>query len=188
MNEISLPKELLLKADREEINRGKELSDIFEAYYKRVYNYIYYRVNDHHISEDLVSITFEKVIAKLHTYSDTKAPFEVWLFAIAKNTVNDYCRKNKSQKLISIDIFKELISKRKTPEEIILTAEANDKLLRALDTLTPRERNAIALKFGGNLKNKEVAKLLNITESNVGVLLYRSMKKLKKRIEGEGPI
>lgn len=186
LSEYVLNNESSIKIRKEDVYGQEEMNVcIFETYYKRVYNYIYYRVNNHHTSEDLVSITFEKVITKMDTYSEKKAPFEVWLFAIAKNTVNDYCRKYKTQKLISIDLFKELISKRKTPEEIILTAEINDKLLKALDILSPRERNIVALKFGGNLKNKEIAKLLNLTESNIGVILYRLMKKLKDKIERE---
>ena len=43
----------------------------------------------------------------------------------------------------------------------------------------------IALKFGANLKNVEVAEILNLTESNVGVILYRAMKRLKKELEKE---
>ncbi len=40
----------------------------------------------------------------------------------------------------------------------------------------------MALKFGADLKNTEIASLTGISESNVGVILYRSMKKLKAEI------
>lgn len=52
----------------------------------------------------------------------------------------------------------------------------------ALDTLSAKERNIVALKFGADLKNTEIASLTGISESNVGVILYRSMKKLKAEI------
>ncbi|MFD1909331.1 sigma-70 family RNA polymerase sigma factor [Paenibacillus rhizoplanae] len=52
----------------------------------------------------------------------------------------------------------------------------------ALDTLSPKERNLIALKFGADLKNTEIARITGISESNVGVILYRSMRKLKSEI------
>ncbi|KIE44613.1 RNA polymerase sigma factor, sigma-70 family protein [Clostridium argentinense CDC 2741] len=68
---------------------------------------------------------------------------------------------------------------------MVLTAEANNKLSKALNTLNTRERNIVALKFGANLKNKEIAEIVGITESNVGVILYRTMKKLKKKLERE---
>ncbi|MBB6214467.1 RNA polymerase sigma-70 factor (ECF subfamily) [Anaerosolibacter carboniphilus] len=164
----------------------EEAAYIFETYYKRVYNYIYYRVSCRYTAEDLASQVFEKIMLKINTYSGGKAPFEVWLFAIVRNVVNDYFRSQKKNKLFSIDTLKEFISREKTPETIIVAAETNDKLLQALDTLDVRERNMIALKFGADLKNREIAEVLDITESNVGVILYRAMRKLKKEIESEG--
>ncbi len=173
------------KKKKENIYTEQELTLIFQTYYKRVYNYIYYRVNSHHTTEDLASQVFEKIMRKISTYSEAKSPFEVWMFAIARNVVNDYFRSLKKYKLFSIDAIKGLASREKTPESIVVEVESNDKLLKALNILGKRERNIIALKFGANLKNKEIAKILDITESNVGVILYRTMKKLKKEIEGE---
>ena len=54
-----------------------------------------------------------------------------------------------------------------------------------MNILNERDRNIVSLKFGANLKNQEIAQILDITESNVGVILYRTMKKLKKKIEEE---
>jgi RNA polymerase sigma-70 factor (ECF subfamily) len=164
-------------------DKSYELSYIFETYYKRIYNYIYYRINCHYTAEDLTSQTFEKVMTKIHTYSGNKAPFEVWLFSIARNIVNDYFRNEKKHKFFTLDAIKELISRDKEPEDIVLDGEKNTNLLKALSILDSRERNIIAFKFGANLKNKEIAELLDITESNVAVILYRALKKLKKEIE-----
>lgn len=161
---------------------------IFATYYKRIYNYIYYRINSHHSAEDLTSQIFEKVMRRIDTYDKKKAPFEVWLFVIAKNVVNDYFRELKKNKFFSIDSIKELKSSKKSPEDITVTEETNEQLLKALKSLDMRERNIIALKFGANFKNVEVAEILNLTESNVGVILYRLMKKLKKELEREEQI
>ncbi|MFF2908660.1 sigma factor-like helix-turn-helix DNA-binding protein [Paenibacillus sp. NPDC057934] len=40
----------------------------------------------------------------------------------------------------------------------------------------------MALKFGAGLKNKEIASITGMSESNIGVILYRSMRKLKSEI------
>lgn len=170
---------------KEKVCEERDFEYIFETYYKRVYNYIYYRINCKCSAEDLTSQVFEKVMIKIDTYSEKKSPFETWLFSIARNTVNDYFRSLKRHKFFSLDSIKELISKEKTPEEILEVSETNDKLLEALQGLNSKERNIIALKFGGSLKNKEIAEILNITETNVGVMLYRSMKKLRAEMERE---
>lgn len=169
----------------EELCKKKDFTYIFETYYKRVYNFIYYRVNCHYTSEDLTSQVFEKVMVNIETYSKNKSPFEVWLFAISRNVVNDYFRSLKKHKTFSLDLIKEFVSRKQTPEDIVDIAETNDELLKALGVLNEREKSIVALKFGAELKNKEIATILNLTESNVGVILYRTMKRLKTQLEKE---
>lgn len=179
--DINLDKKAIETFDKEE-----EFSEIFRAYYKRVYNYIYYRVNCHYIAEDLTSEVFEAIMVKRHSYCEKKAPFEVWVFAIARNKVNDYFRALKRRNFFSLDAIKDFIAGEKTPENQAIQAEENRELFKALETLDKREKNVVALKFGAQLKNIEIAQILDITESNVGVILYRTMKKLKKEIESVG--
>lgn len=170
---------------KKEKDKEEEFTYIFEAYYKRVYNYIYYRVNCSYTTEDLTSQVFEKVLLKIDSYSESKAPLEVWIITIAKNAVNDYFRGLKKHKFFSLDTIMELVGREKNPEDILLIAETNDNLSQALNTLNKRERHIVALKFGANFKNKDIAEMLQVTESNVGVILYRTMKKLKNELEGE---
>lgn len=173
-------------SSKENVYTKESFGYIFESYYKRVYNYIYYRINCPLTAEDLTSQVFERAMINIDKYDQKKGPFEVWLFTLAKNIVRDYLRGLKKYGGLSfpLNIIMNLISKEKTPEDLFLTKESNEWLFKVLNTLDDRERNIISLKFGGNLKNTEIAKLLNITEGNVGVILYRSMKKLKKEIEG----
>lgn len=159
-----------------------EFAAVFETYYKRIFNYIAYRVSCRYTAEDLASQVFEKTLSKLPGYSPDKAPLEVWLFAIARNVVNDYYRGRARQRFFSLDSIRELVSGKKEPETLILGRERSDRLQVALDTLSPKERNLIALKFGADLKNTEIARITGISESNVGVILYRSMRKLKSEI------
>ncbi|AIQ39630.1 sigma-70 family RNA polymerase sigma factor [Paenibacillus sp. FSL R7-0297] len=159
-----------------------QFAAIFETYYKRIFNYIAYRVSCRYTAEDLASQVFEKTLSKLSGYSMEKAPLEVWLFAIARNVVNDYYRSRARHRFFSLDTLRELVSGKKEPEALILDSERSDRLNRALDTLSAKERNIIALKFGADLKNTEIARVTGISESNVGVILYRSMRKLKSEI------
>ena len=185
MQQIALINTADKKETKKSLNMEMDFTYIFETYYKRVYNYISYRVNSYHEAEDLTSQVFEKIMAKIDTYSEKKSPFEVWVFSIAKNVINDYFREIKKHNIFSIDSFKELASSKKSPEDIVETREINDELLKALKILDAKEINIIALKFGANLKNTEIAEVLNLTESNIGVILYRTLKKLRKEL-GEG--
>jgi len=55
-----------------------------------------------------------------------------------------------------------------------------DEVRRALAALDPRDRDLVALKFAGGLSNAELARVLSISESNVGTRLHRSLEKLRK--------
>lgn len=182
MQERALPHPFVKEKIQEKTDIDALFTTVFETFYKRIFNYIAYRVSSLHTAEDLTSLVFEKTLAKLATYSQEKAPLEVWLFAIARNVVNDHYRSLKRRSFFSLDAVKELVSTRKEPESLILQGERNSKLNDALNTLSSRERNIVALKFGANLKNTEIAQLTGITEGNIGIILYRTMKKLKTEI------
>lgn len=150
-----------------------------------MYNYYYYRVQNQHIAEDLTSQLFEKAMTKITSYSNEKGNFEVWLFAIARNVMNDYFRSQKKYPWTSIDHVIESICTESNPEQIIFQAEETKVLLELVKELKEKERNIIAYRFGANLKNKEIAELLGLGEKNVSVILSRTLKKLKMKLEEE---
>jgi DNA-directed RNA polymerase specialized sigma24 family protein len=54
----------------------------------------------------------------------------------------------------------------------------------ALERLAPGERELIALKFFAGLENREIARVLAISESNAGTKLHRAMTKLREACDG----
>lgn len=159
--------------------------EIYKTYYKRVYNYISYRINNHYDTEDLVSQVFERVIQKYGTYDPKRSAFEAWLIGIARNTVTDYLRTKKNFFNVSLDYVINFISGSSKPEEVVVSNENNASLIKALANLSERERNIVALKFAAELKNTDIAEVTGISVSNVGVILFRSLKKLRRELEEE---
>jgi len=164
---------------------SSELEDIFESNYKKVYNFISFRINNHHDTEELVSQVFEKVIIKYYMYDNTRSTMEAWVIGIAKNIVNDYFRVLKRRNLVSIDNVLNLICGRFQPSEIVVKNEENKELIKVLNTLTDKERTIVAMKFSTGLKNKEIAQIMNLSESNVGSILFRTLKKMRAKLESE---
>lgn len=159
---------------------------LFHAYYKRVYKYICYRINNHYAAEDICSHVFETVIAKYASYSPEKANFEVWLFAIARNAVNDYFRSRKRGFAFSLDAVLNAVLAKPSPEELVIRDDNHRALFTALAKLSDKERSIIAMKYGAGLKNSEIAALLGRSSSNIGVVLYRSLKKLHHELDAGG--
>ena len=107
---------------------------------------------------------------------------EAWIIGIAKNVVNDYSRKLKRRFFVPLDSLAEFLHSGDKPDDIVLKNEENQDLIKALNTLSEKERNIVAMKFAAQLKNKDIAKIMGLIESNAGVLLHRCIKKLRKEL------
>ena len=173
--------------DKNKINSTEvtvcEFTDIYKSYYKRVFKYICYRIDDQHMAEDLCSQVFEKVVEKYGSFSRNNMTLDGWIFAIARNTITDYYRNNKRRGFhFSLDYIIDMVCSKPSPDDMVLLEENNSYLFRALAHLKERDRSIISLKYGAELKNNEIAKLMGLSESNVSVILCRSLKKLQKNL------
>ena len=158
---------------------------IYRQYYKNVYNYIGFRINNHYDSEELASAVFENALRKFHTYKPESSPVEAWLIGIAKNVVSDYFRKKKRKHFVPLDEIMKLVSLYRQPEDVAVKNEENRALIKAMAKLKEKERNILSMKFATDLKNKEIAGILGISESNVSVIVHRSIGKLKNYLDKE---
>ncbi len=159
--------------------------DIYDMQYKRVYNYISYRINNHTDTEDLVSLVFLKVIEKYDRFDPKRASLSTWIISIARNTVSDYFRAKCQNSPIDFDSAELYLSSDDALDNILVKNEQNLTLIEALNTLNARERNLIALKYGAELSNKEIAQVMALSEVNVGVIMFRSLKKLRAYFKKE---
>lgn len=159
-------------------------SRIYNEYYIKLYKYTLFRVADQYVAEDLVSEIFVKVLDKYNTYNPTKGKFSTWVFAIANNTIINYYKKFNRNKVVDW----EQVDSQYRLEDLIIEQELKEILLKAILGLDERQRSIIALKFGANMKNREIAQMLNLTESNVGTILYRSLKHLRDNLKKQGVI
>jgi len=172
---------------QEASNKLAIFTDIFDSYYPRVYNYIRYRLPNIEEAEELTSQVFEQVVKKYATFDEERGPIEVWLLAIAQHTVIDYYRYRKRRQWWPLDQAEKVPSLVPGPDELAIQEEERTRLLQALQTLGERERNIIAMKFAGGLKNRDIARLTGISESNIGVIIHRSLHKLHDILkEGAG--
>lgn len=155
--------------------------DIFEKYFDKVYKFINIKTLNHMDAEDIALLVFEKVHANLDSYSSSKANFETWLFTIVRNEVASFYRKKQVQ-TVSMDAAGPLTDGGQSPEKIAELADINSDLRLALAKLNDKERTIIAYKYGAGMKNTDIGDLFNISAANVGVVLFRALKKLKKEL------
>lgn len=175
-----LPDELALVAQA--AAEPAAFAAIYDHYFPRVYNYVRYRVGDAATADDLTAQIFERVLVHIRGYRPERAPFAVWLFAIARNAVSDHLRAQRRQRWLSLEVLRDRASSDPEPEEVATHSETRAELLGAMARLRGRERDLIALKFATGLTNRRIAELTGLSESNVGVILYRAVRRLRAEL------
>ena len=71
-----------------------------------------------------------------------------------------------------------------TPEELAERSSDAARLSRLLQELPDREREVVALKYGAGLTNRAIARLMGLSETNVGTILHRTVRELRAGWEG----
>jgi RNA polymerase sigma-70 factor, ECF subfamily len=152
---------------------------LYDEYFPRVYNYARYRCGDAETADDLTAQTFERALAHLQTYDPQKAPFGAWLFGIARNLVNDHLRAARRRECLPLDTCAGHPAPVASPEEWLIQVEAQAELLAALAHLSERERDLLSLKFAAGLTNRRIAEITGLSDTNVGVIVYRALQHLR---------
>lgn len=158
-------------------------SELYKKYFPKLYKYTLYKVGDASVAEDLVSEVFEKMLLKYNTYNQEKGNFSTWLFTIANNIVINYHRKNGRK---TLPVCLEKVESKYRLEDLVIDRELKELLLKAIMCLDERQRNIVALKFGACLTNRQIARMMNLTESNAGTILYRTLRQLKDILKEQG--
>ncbi len=158
---------------------------VYDHYFPRVYNYVRYRVGDAETADDVTAQVFERVLVNIGKFRPERAPFAAWLFAIARNAVNDHLRAQRRHRWLSLEVLRDRASAEPRPEEVAIHNETRAELLAAVTRLSDRERDLIALKFAAGLTNRHVAELTGLGESNVGVILYRAVRWLRAELSAK---
>jgi RNA polymerase sigma-70 factor (ECF subfamily) len=183
MNDFSpaLPNELTLVTQASA--NAAAFAALYDHYFSRVYNYVRYRLQDADTADDITAQVFERALSSLGSYRPEKAPFSAWLFAIARNAINDYLRLQKRRRWLSLELLGNWSSSEPQPGDIVSDHELQDELLAAVARLGSRERDLIGLKFAGGLTNRRIAELTGLSENNVGIILYRAMQRLRTALK-----
>jgi RNA polymerase sigma-70 factor (ECF subfamily) len=152
---------------------------VYRTQMPRVYNFLRYRLQDEMLAQDLTAVTFEKAWRHRASYQPQTAAFNTWLFTIARNTATDYLRVNKDE----LPLLDTAVSDDPSPEEIVNHQQNLAVLRRILADLPQREQELIALKYGAELSNRQIAKQMGLSSVNVRIILYRTIRKIRPYLE-----
>ncbi len=167
---------------------SSQASDAFTAAYDEhvwgVYGFFGYRVASREEAEDLTQLTFERALNAWNRFDPERASARTWLLAIARNLLVDHYRRASADADPIGEQDAELGRLGSTPgPESQLGIEPD--LERAMEALSDRERELIAMRFGGELTGPEIAELTGLTLANVQQILSRALRRLRSELEPE---
>lgn len=154
---------------------------LYKKYFDRIFSFVYRQTDNADVAADLTSQTFLNSLKNVNKFTFRGVPVSAWFYKIASNEVNRYYRKNKQEKTFSLEEvrIRELYeqSNEGWSDDLI------DQLLNFLTELSPEMLEVLNLRFFEDKDFKEIAFILDITESGAKMRTYRALDSLRKNFK-----
>lgn len=159
------------------------LAALYDHYEAKIYSYIYHRVGNQSVAQDLTSQVFLRVLESIQVERAWETSFSGWLYRIAHNLVIDYYRRRGRTAQVSLDDMTEIQSRTESPESAAERALAAERLRTAINRLTEEQAQVVTLRFLEGLSITEVADNMGKTEGAIKALQYRAVSSLRRIME-----
>jgi RNA polymerase sigma-70 factor (ECF subfamily) len=172
-----LDEQMIIEAAKQNPER---FGPIYDKYYKQIFGYVYQRMDCKDTAFDVTAQVFLKALTNLNRYEYKGVPFASWLFRIAHSEVMQLFRDQKNKRAINADVgdLKNIYEEVQEP----FFEEYLPALQQMIKQLPEEDLQLIEMRFFEQRPFKEIAEILNITENNAKVRMYRVLERLKKTI------
>ncbi len=158
----------------------QRFAPLYDKYYKQIFNYVYQRMDSKDTAFDITGQVFLKALTNLERYQFKGVPFASWLYRIAHNEVMQLFRTQKDKKAINADISDLRFICEESEEPFF--EEYIPAIKKLISQLNEEDLQLVELRFFEKRPFKEIAEILEITEVNAKVKMYRLIEKLKKSL------
>lgn len=157
---------------------------LYDYYFPKIYNFVASRIRNRDDAEDVTGDVFMKVLENIHRFEWRGVPFTAWIFTIARNELNTYYRNHSRTSTQDIEkVYGLSEDEEKTSPHIkAAQSELADEVKKVMKDLPEKELTVVQLKFFSQLNNREIMHVTGLSESHVGVILYRTLRKIKPQL------
>ncbi len=159
--------------------RDETFERLYAEHAQALFGFLSYRTGDRVLAEDLLADTFERALRARRRFDPRKASEKTWLYAIALNCLRDHARRQATE---GRALERVAGGRGVGPFGEMQEVADRDLVNRGLAALSEDEREAIALRFGADLSNPEIAKLTGERLTTVEGRVYRALRKLREAI------
>ena len=159
---------------------GDAFGELYDRYVDVVYRYIYYRVSNVPLAEDLTSETFIRALRRISSYTWQGRDFGAWLVTIARNLIADHFKSGRYRLEVATSDLVEAGADRREegPENEVLASITNDALLEAVKALGAEQQECISLRFLQGLSVSETAAIMGKKDGAIKALQHRAVRRL----------
>jgi RNA polymerase sigma-70 factor (ECF subfamily) len=152
----------------------------------QIFAYIYTLTRDRELAEDVTAATFAKGLEELPRFEWRGVPYSSWLYRVASNLVARQRRRP-----AWIELGPGIASGDAGPLDEVERRDRAEEIRTAVRALPDDQRQAVALRFAGEMHNREIAEIMGRSEGAVKLLTFRALTTLRKRfgapLPGDGP-
>lgn len=167
-----------LKANDDEAYR-----EVVARFGDPIYSYIYSITGDPHLSEDVISETYLRMVEKIDTYEFYGAPFKSWLYRIAHNLAINALKRVRP--VVGVEALDAKPADDDPAATAVARAEA-EELRAALAELTEEQQQVVLLRFVAGQSTGEVAQALDKTENAIKQMQFRALRSLGRLMGQRG--
>ncbi len=165
---------------------------IYDRYIDTVFRYIYFRVGNRPLAEDLCSDTFLRALKRISSFTWQGRDLGAWLVTIARNLVADHFKSGKYRLEVTtgdvLDADREDREPEGSPETAVIDHITNVALLTAVKQLNPEQQECIVLRFLQGFSVAETAQAMGKNDGAIKALQYRAVRALARLLpEGFQP-
>jgi RNA polymerase sigma-70 factor (ECF subfamily) len=140
---------------------------------RRLYAYVAYRIGSGPDAEDVVSETLERALRYRSSYRESAGPPMAWLVGIANRCIAT-ARRDAAR-----TTGDGVVEATTTSGDFVTALAERADVQAAVARLEPRERELIGLRYGADLKAREIGRLLDMSTGAVEVALHRAIGRLR---------
>lgn len=171
---------LIIKARAKDQKAQTQLINMF---WVDVFSFVMNRVKDENDADEITVSVFSKVLNKLDLF-DPDFQFKTWVLTIAQNTIIDFWRKQSRQNEDTSDnLHNHKNEFAKSPEELMISEEDQQKIVKIIETMDAKNQDIIRLRFFEEKSIKEIAEELNLSVANTKVRIMRAKKILAELLK-----
>src|SRR5204862_3444774 len=139
--------------------KREDFERLYEEHAQPLFGFLVYRTGDRVDAEDILGEAFLRALRARKRFDRRRGTEKAWLYSIALNVLRDDVRRSAAESRALERVEAVAAADGGGGIEVV---ENRDLVMRALDTLSPEEREAIALRYGGQLTVPEMARALDL--------------------------